>query len=332
MERAAASMASAMPTPWVRSRSGSSCTWTWRTSPPNTATFDTPGHREHPWPKDPVDEGPLVHGRDRIGRDADDEHGAGRGGERRQDRWLHRLRQPDRHFAEPLRQRLARLVDIHPLAQHRGHHGQSLDGLRPHGGDALHAVDRVLDRLGDLELDLLRREAGRLGLDGYLGRRELREDVERGAAERIRPLGHEDEREPEHDRSMPDGSSDQRCQHARRRDSLAGFLAHRHPRAELLRQQLLGAVHDHRIARSQRIARDPSAGRGIARSVLAHGCTHRPRGGRTSRRSPPTVPPLRRAPGRRATSVLPATPRRPGCRAPRRASGWRRGTSTRAAA
>ena len=43
VERRAASVASAMPMPWSRSRSGSSCTWSWRTSPPNTATFDTPG-------------------------------------------------------------------------------------------------------------------------------------------------------------------------------------------------------------------------------------------------------------------------------------------------
>jgi hypothetical protein len=39
----AAAATSATPMPYSRSRSGSSWIWSSRTSPPNTATFDTPG-------------------------------------------------------------------------------------------------------------------------------------------------------------------------------------------------------------------------------------------------------------------------------------------------
>jgi hypothetical protein len=41
--RRAASTTSATPMPWRRSRSGSSWIWSCRTSPPKTATLETPG-------------------------------------------------------------------------------------------------------------------------------------------------------------------------------------------------------------------------------------------------------------------------------------------------
>ena len=204
-----------MPMPCIRRRSGSSWIWTWRISPPNTATLDTPGTASS---RGRSTQSTKV--RCSIGvRDCDvipttstvlDEEvsGVSTGGST-----VAGSRHGD--FAQPLRERLAGLVDVHPLRQHRGDDRKALDGLGSHGRDALHAVDRVLDRLGHLELDLLGREAGRFGLNGDLRRGELGKDVERGAGQR--PRAERDERggEAERDAAMPDRAADDRAQHRR---------------------------------------------------------------------------------------------------------------------
>ena len=61
---------------------------------------------------------------------------------------------------EPLGERLAGAIDVLVLGEDGGDDGEALDRLRADGGDALHAVDGVLDRLGDQHLDLLGREPG----------------------------------------------------------------------------------------------------------------------------------------------------------------------------
>ena len=172
------------------------------------------GHREQPGSEHPIHEGALVHRRDRIGGDADDQHGARRGGERGEDGRLHSRREPHGHLPEPLGQCLSRLVDVHPLAEHRGHHGEALNGLRANRRDALHSVDRVFDRLGDLELDLLRREPRGLGLNRDLRRGELGKDVERRTPERVRSDHHERRGQPQHHAAMADGAADEPPQHA----------------------------------------------------------------------------------------------------------------------
>ena len=55
---------------------------------------------------------------------------------------------------------------------------QPLNGLRAQRVQARDTVDGVLDGQGHELFDFGRRQAGRLGLDDDLRRRELREDVE----------------------------------------------------------------------------------------------------------------------------------------------------------
>jgi hypothetical protein len=62
-------------------------------------------------------------------------------------------------------------------------------------------------------LDLLRREAERLGLDLDVGRRELRQDVGRGAAELRDPHDHEADGEAQHEQAEPQSGADDRPDH-----------------------------------------------------------------------------------------------------------------------
>jgi hypothetical protein len=106
-------------------------------------------------------------------------------------------------------------VDVHALRQYGGHHRQTLNRLRAHDGDALHAVDRVLQRLGDEQLDLLRGKPRRLGLDGDLRGRELGKHVERRTGEGRDADDDHGEGEPEHHAAVPDRAANQPAQHAR---------------------------------------------------------------------------------------------------------------------
>ena len=187
-----------------------------------------------------------------------------------------------------------------------------------------HAVDRVLERLGDEHLDLLGREPGRLGLDGDLRWGELGEDVERAFADDAGAVDHQREREA--DRRTPRCRielPDEPGQHARTPGSLARLVAHGDPGAELLGQQLLGAA-SRRRCRPARAARRRSSRRAPDDRCATRTRSNRPapRAHDRPRRGRPTAPRrgrarhARRSPGRRRDA---SRTRPPACRASRRA-------------
>ena len=171
------------------------------------------GRGEQPRAHHPVDHGALLQQRAGLRGEADDQHRARRRGERADDRWRHRARQARHRFHQSLGERLAGAEDVGAGRQHGGDDGETLDRLRADDGDAGHAVDDVLDRLGDEDLDLLRREAGGLGLDGDLRRCELGKDVERCGEEARRAVHHQHDGEPEDDPRMTDREANECGEH-----------------------------------------------------------------------------------------------------------------------
>ena len=102
-------------------------------------------------------------------------------------------------------------VDVSVFGQNSRDDGKALDRLRAHHRDAVDAIDRVLDRLGDEDLDLLGRESGRFGLDRDLGRGEFGKDVKLGAGEDIETVDDQRERETDYDPAVPDRPAQSRA-------------------------------------------------------------------------------------------------------------------------
>ncbi len=102
---------------------------------------------------------------------------------------MHPCRQKRGDARQSLRHHLPVTVYIAARLETDGDHRQSLNRAGAQGGNASHAVNRIFDGLGDEDLDLFRRQARGLGLDGYLRRSELGEDLIVGLFQRIEPVG-----------------------------------------------------------------------------------------------------------------------------------------------
>jgi hypothetical protein len=87
-------------------------------------------------------------------------------------------------------------------------HRKALDRGRAQRLHTRYAIDGVFDGSGHQDLDLLRRESGGFGLDADLGRRELREHIVLGAAERIDPIGQKHASQRDHDPTKSEREAD----------------------------------------------------------------------------------------------------------------------------
>ena len=150
---------------------------------PQIATLATPGHAHQPRAQRPARDHGLLDRRERLRREADHQHAARRGERLQQRRRPGDVRERVR-LGQALLDELAGAVDVG--ARLEDEHDRRQAGQRL-GADDLHALDAVeqvrLERNGDQLLDLVGRQAERLGLDLHVGRRELRQHVDRRVAQ-----------------------------------------------------------------------------------------------------------------------------------------------------
>ena len=147
---------------------------------------------EQPGPDHPVHEGALLHRSAGRRGEPHHQHGARGGGQRREHRRLHRPRAAAGPAppAAPPAAGAPRGPSTPPASTAVMTDSPWIDCERT-TATPFDAVDRVLDRLGDEDLDLLRREPGRLGLDRDLRRRELGKDIELCPGDDRDAVGHQ---------------------------------------------------------------------------------------------------------------------------------------------
>jgi hypothetical protein len=145
--------------------------------------FADAGRGEQAQPQAPVGDRAQVH--QRVGRrgQAEEEHRTRGRGQRGHGRRQDALGQPGGHRGEALVHELARPVDVAAGGEGGGDDRQALDRVRAQGRQPRQAADRHLQSLRHQHLDLLRIEAGRLGLHRHRGRGEFRKDVVLGRSE-----------------------------------------------------------------------------------------------------------------------------------------------------
>ena len=170
-------------------------------------------YRHQVRPDGPVHQRAHLHQRALLRGEPHAQHRAGRRSQRCHGRLLHTRGQPARQHAQPLAHHLAVAIDVRAVAEHHGHHRQRGDRLGPDDLHARCACERVLDRLGDLPLDQLGRQAGRFGLDHHLAGRELREHIEIRAREHVQPVDDQRHRQGDDHPRVADGLADDEGDH-----------------------------------------------------------------------------------------------------------------------
>ena len=152
-------------------------------------------NRQHARFDGPVCNRSQCHERLFVGRKTNLHDPGRRGSERSHERWLHACREFARDCRQTFGHGLAVAIDVAAGTENNCDDGKTLDRPRTQSLDSGNAVDGILYGLSDQNLNLLWGKTGCLGLDGHLGRRELRESVVRHVGERKDTVAQEGTRE-----------------------------------------------------------------------------------------------------------------------------------------